>query len=271
MIRKRNRKPDSTGSSLHDATARSTPPSDVLGLGRHLVHELGLESDGDPLSRWLVHHVAELIREAEAFSDAEQRRAAEDRAVETILKLWDHRRELPGRAYPLNEYQDAITALGRLRPESNPWTRLSQDPLQQGLSAVFDGLTNIVLAGILLTCGCGEASQDPQPSEAFLAEEETRLLTAIRGWTEFFHRLAERQSPRVVVITTEEGRAEANTRAAEEALLEKLEPKDQARHLLISCIEQMEPKLQQPKTELRGAMPSAEAPVPAKKRPRKSK
>jgi hypothetical protein len=242
-----------------------------LGLGRHLVHELGLEPDGDTLSRWLVHHVAELIREAEAPCDAVQRRAAEDRAVKTILKLWDHRRELPGRAYPLNEYQDAITALGRLRPKSNPWTRLSQDPIQQGLSAVFDGLTNIVLAGIFLTYGCGEASRDPQPSEAFLTEEETRLLTAIRGWIGFLHQSAGRQSPRVVVITTEEERAEADRRAAEEAHLEKLEPKDRARHLLISHIEQMEPKLQQLKAELRSATPSAEAPVPGKKRPRKGK
>jgi hypothetical protein len=188
-----------------------------LGLGRHLVHELGLEPDGDTLSRWLAHHLAELISKAEAEPDAVQRHAAEDRAVETILKLWDHRRELPGRAYPLNEYQDAITALGRLRPESNPWTRLSQDPLQQGLSAVFDGLTNIVLAGILLTYGCGGASQDTQPSEAFLAEEETRLLTAIRRWIEFFHQSGERQSPRIIVISTEEERAETDRRAVEEA------------------------------------------------------
>ena len=199
-----------------------------MGLGRHLVHELGLEPDGDTLSRWLAHHLATLIREAEAAPDAAQRRAAEDRAVETILKLWDHRRELPGNAYPLNEYKNAIAALARLHPKSNPWTRLSQNPLQQALSAVFDALTDIVLTGIFLTYENDEASQDSQPSEAFLAEEETRLLAAIKSWVEFFDQSAERQPPRVVIITNEEERAEADTRAAEEAHLEKLEPKDRA-------------------------------------------
>ena len=185
------------------------------------------------------------------------------------LPLSETLKHAAGVADALNEYQDAITALGQLRPESNPWTRPSQDPLQQGLSAVFDGLTNIVLAGILLTYGSSEASQDPQLSEAFLVEEETRLLTAIRTWIEFFHQSAECQLPRVVFITTEEERAEVDRRAAEEAHLDKLEPKDRPRHLLISYIEQIEPKLQQLKAELRSAIPSAEAAVPAKKRPRK--
>jgi hypothetical protein len=241
-----------------------------LGLGRHLVHELGLEPDGDTLSRWLAHHFATLIREAEAAPDAAQRRTAEDRAVETILKLWDHRRELPGNAYPLNEYKNAIAALARLRPKSNPWTRLSQNPLQQALSAVFDALSDIVLTGIFLTYENDEASQDSQPSEAFLAEEETRLLAAIKSWVEFFHQSAERQPPRVVIITNEEERAEADTRAAEEAYLEKLEPKDRARQLMISYIEQLEPQLQKLKAELQTTAQSAKTPVAGKKRRQKS-
>jgi hypothetical protein len=234
------------------------------------VHELGLEPAVDTLSRWLVHHVAALIREAEAAPDAVQRRTAEDRAVETILKLWDHRRELPGNAYPLNEYKDAIAALALLRPESNPWTRLSQDPRQQALSAVFDALTNIVLTGILLTDGSGEASQESQPSEAFLTEEETQLLAAIRSWIEFFRRVAKCQLPRVVIITNEEERMEADTRAAEEAYLEKLEPRDRARHLMISYIEQLEPQLQKLKAELQTTAQSEKTPVAVKKRRQKS-
>ena len=234
------------------------------------MHELGLEPGVDTLSRWLAHLLATLICEAETARDAVQCRAAEDRAVETILKLWDHRRELPGNAYPLNEYQDAITALARLRPESNPWTRLSQNTLQQALSAVFDALTDIILAGIFLTHGNGEASQDSQPSEAFLTEEETRLLATIRSWIEFFHRAAERQPPRVVIITNEEERMEANTRATAEAYLEKLEPNDRARQLMISYIEQLEPQLQKLKAELQTTAQSAKIPVAVKKRRQKS-
>jgi hypothetical protein len=231
-----------------------------LGLGRHLVHELGLEPSVDTLSRWLVHHVAALIREAEAAPDTVQRRAAEDRAVETILKLWDHRRELPGNAYPLNQYQDAIAALARLRPESNPWSRLSQNPIQHSLGTIFDALTDIILTGIFLTYGNDDPSLESQSSEAVLTEEETQLLAAIKSWIEFFHRAAERQSPRVVIITNEEERTEADTRAAEETYLEKLEPKDRARHLMISYIEQLETQLQNLKAELQTTAQSAKNP-----------
>jgi hypothetical protein len=69
----------------------SKPPKDVLGLGRHLVRELGFEDGVDTLGRWMAHHLAELIDKAENGVCATERVEARKSATETILKVWEHR------------------------------------------------------------------------------------------------------------------------------------------------------------------------------------
>jgi hypothetical protein len=84
--------------------ALSKVPKDVLGLGRHLVRELGLEDGVDTLGRWMAHHLAELIDKTENAATAKDRQKASKAATETILKIWERRALLPETAYPLAPY-----------------------------------------------------------------------------------------------------------------------------------------------------------------------
>jgi hypothetical protein len=65
----------------------SKPPKDVLELGQHLVHELGIENRFDTLGRWMAHHLAELIDRAENGATKAERLDSRKNAEETILKI----------------------------------------------------------------------------------------------------------------------------------------------------------------------------------------
>ena len=51
----------------------SKPPKDVSELGQHLVRELGFEDRGETLGRWMAHHLAELLDQAENAKTAAER------------------------------------------------------------------------------------------------------------------------------------------------------------------------------------------------------
>ena len=120
MTKKKKRKLNSIELFSSEEMELSRPPKDVLGLGRHLVRELDFD-DGDTLGRWMAHHLAELIHEAENGANGEIRSKVRKEATETILNIWRHRASLPGKAYPLALYKDVLQVLGRLRPTENPF------------------------------------------------------------------------------------------------------------------------------------------------------
>ena len=67
------------------------------------------------LERWLAHHVAEVIAEADqAVGPAKA--ASEARAVDLILQLWVHWRALPEPVDPLGGYREAVGVPDRLVP-----------------------------------------------------------------------------------------------------------------------------------------------------------
>lgn len=124
----------------------------MLGLGRHLVRELGIEDSVDTLGRWIAHHVAELIDETEKASTREDQRRAYKHAVETILLLWEHRAALPRNAFPLARYREVVVVLEALRPKADPfvvlgpWSRTTEAQLA---SKVFDRLTRVIVAVLI--------------------------------------------------------------------------------------------------------------------------
>ena len=93
----------------------------MLALGTHLVNELGLSDSTDTLGRWLAHHLAELISEADSASGPKSRREASRRATDTILKLWAHRRDLPGAATPLAPFREILEFASGLLERSSYW------------------------------------------------------------------------------------------------------------------------------------------------------
>ncbi len=156
-------------------------PKDILALGRVIIEQLELNDRGTLLDRWLAHHVAELIAQADS-NVGEAKLAAETRAVEVILKLWASRRSLPVHADPLGGFREAIAFLERLKPEENPWARLGWSGTQEGaLRELFDTMSRIVVGGILLTASARGYSLSAEEEGALEADEQY-LLAALKQW-----------------------------------------------------------------------------------------
>ena len=165
-------------------------PTDVLGLGRHLVRELGLGDGVDTLGRWMAHHVAELINEAENGATPAARLRAREEATETILRIWEHRASLPGNAYPLARYKDVLEALDRLRPDSNPFLRFlhaTKATREQLAADLFDGLSRLIIALLLMKLPSGETSMEVDVATAdALSETEQQVLGCLQQWSQLF-------------------------------------------------------------------------------------
>jgi hypothetical protein len=97
-------------------TSEQSEPSSVLALGRRLVEELGLEESNDTLSRWMAHHLADLITKAENAAGSDKD-ALRKECFDAILALWRHRSELPGGKRPFEELEPVLRAVESLDPE----------------------------------------------------------------------------------------------------------------------------------------------------------
>lgn len=156
-------------------------PKDILALGQVIVRQLELASRGAVLERWLAHHLAEVMAEADQAVGA-AKAVAEARAVDLILKLWTHRRSLPEPVDPLGGYRNAIAILDRLVPEADPWRRSHRsDTYGDLLHEMFELLTRIVLSGILLTQASRTRAVTTVESEA-LEEDERLLQSKFERW-----------------------------------------------------------------------------------------
>lgn len=147
------------------------------------------------LDRWLAHHVAELMVRADEASGPDKA-AAEARVVDIILKLWANRRALPAQADPLGGYRRAITVLGALAPEANPWARHSGSGTEEALlRELFETMSRVVVGGVLLTTSARSRALGAEMTES-LEPGERRLQAALDRWIAL---LAAPQTPRVEV------------------------------------------------------------------------
>jgi hypothetical protein len=89
-----------------------------MNLGKALVKEFNLDPGVDTLARWMAHYIAEQIEIVEHSAGAEKKEA-EERCFETILKLWDHRSALPGKTRPFINFEPILRTLKRLDPEND--------------------------------------------------------------------------------------------------------------------------------------------------------
>ena len=109
-----------------------------VGTWEHLVIELNLDERGDTLSRWMAHHVAELINQAQTLTQSRGRNKAQKQAIETILKIWERRENLPHRAYPLAPFKDLLKILTLLQPNNNPYRFSHLSRIDQLAAVLFD-------------------------------------------------------------------------------------------------------------------------------------
>lgn len=90
---------------------------EVLNLGKLLVKELGLESSVDTLSCWMAHYIAQQMIEIENATGADKE-AAEEKCIETILKLWKHRAYYETGDKPFEKFEPIFQTLDRLNPDN---------------------------------------------------------------------------------------------------------------------------------------------------------
>lgn len=88
----------------------------VLTLGKKLAAQL--DDEGDLVSVWLSHLLAERITEAENAS-AESKTAKQQACVDLILELWRHNACFPDRARPYADMDPIMRAMESLDPERN--------------------------------------------------------------------------------------------------------------------------------------------------------
>ena len=165
--------------------APSKVPKDLLGLGTHLVHELGLRDSTDTMGRWLAHHLAELMNEAaNRKKSVTGRTKARKEAADLILKIWERRSILPGNVYPLAPYKDALKVLGLLGPDGNPWRRRSETPYQTLAASIYDRLCRLVIGLLLIDVAplVRRRTSKRNKSVKFLADEERQVLKELERW-----------------------------------------------------------------------------------------
>lgn len=90
----------------------------AIGLGKQLVALLGYGNDKDMLLHWMAHYVGEQIAVAET-STGREKRIAEERACDTILKIWEKRNHLPDGFRPFESFEPIFRALALLDLESH--------------------------------------------------------------------------------------------------------------------------------------------------------
>jgi hypothetical protein len=126
----------------------STLSKQTLALGKRLVSELELSESVDTLARWMSHHIAELMHDAEQAS-ATERALKMDACRNAIISLWEHRRALPNGQRPFEDLEPILRALESLDPNQKtprylPFafgqvaTRKPTDPVQKCLKAATD-------------------------------------------------------------------------------------------------------------------------------------
>jgi hypothetical protein len=175
----------------------SKPPKDVLELGQHLVHELGIENRFDTLGRWMAHHLAELIDKAENGATKAERLDARKNAEETILKIWKQRTSLPGKAYPLAPYRDVLLVLEKLKPDNSPFREFdfgtqAADKRELLAANLFDSLSRLIVAIVLMNVPSVEISKEINPASIeALDEKEERILTILKQFDDLFSPIEE--------------------------------------------------------------------------------
>lgn len=91
----------------------------VISLGKLLVKELGLEPGVDTLARWMAHYLADRIHAAETLPNGNEKLRAQQECCETILKIWDHRNQLPRGRRPFEKFEPILKVLECLDPDKD--------------------------------------------------------------------------------------------------------------------------------------------------------
>lgn len=152
----------------------STPPVDLLVLGEHLVNELNLIDGVNTLGKWMAHHVAELIANAENAGAG--RAEADNEARNVILEIWKHISFLPGNANPITRCKDALLFIEKLSTLDEFGIYASYSFRPEFSAGIVYLKTQELLNGLMLLELPGEMPDTEDPVVQALGIEERQLL-----------------------------------------------------------------------------------------------
>lgn len=151
-----------------------------MALGRQIVSELGLEPGVDTLSKWMAHHIAELITDAESQTDPEAKRKKETQAAESISKLWQHRSKYDNRINPLHDLKPILQVLQTLDPNRNVWITNFGGPDGKAFAQVYDAVRRLVI--LMIIKKSGDTAKAGTSTSAHQDADEKEITATINAW-----------------------------------------------------------------------------------------
>ena len=210
-------------------------PSAVLRLGARIVRELDFENSNDTLGRWMAHHLAELIERAESI-EGDGRTEVQERIIDLTLKLWAQRQSLPKGAYPLNELEQVISVVWRLRPEASPFRRMGSNKTEDLLGNIFRRFQRVIVHGIVLTSGIKSMPENLEDFEPFFDENERDLIDNVQRWIEF---LNADQREQVRISFTDGATSTTQPPIGDEEASEELDAQSTSKRLLCDELDEL--------------------------------
>jgi hypothetical protein len=181
----RKNPPTQKSSSLR-ATEQLKASKDVLALGRLLVQELRLDPGVDTLGRWMAHHIAELIRNAEEAPRGKARQACEAQAADAVIKLWQHRSSFENRINPLGDLKPIIQVLRTLDPNNNVWMGYLSKAPGDSARQVYDQFRRLMICllieRIMSVNDASKGVQRAKETTRFQSEQERELVKGLVTW-----------------------------------------------------------------------------------------
>lgn len=151
-----------------------------MELGKTIVGELGLDPGVDTVGRWMAHHIAELITDAESATDPEAKRTKEAQAAEAISRLWQHRSAYDNRINPLHELQPILQILRTLNPNRNVWITNFGGPDGNAFAQVYDALRRLVI--LMVVRKTGQSRLVVSTTSAHQNNDEKEIIASINAW-----------------------------------------------------------------------------------------
>ena len=164
--------------------------------------ELDLQSSNDTLGRWMAHHVAALITQAEHPTDPATAAAATEHSVATILRLWEHR-ATADRLNPLADLTSVLTVLSTLAEDPLPWAHHGVGRPGQAASQTYELLRRLIMCLILLELGGIDAANAAIAragrTQTWQSEHEREFVEHLTRWL----RVIETQNAHVPELSDE--------------------------------------------------------------------
>ena len=213
----------------------------------------------------MAHHLAEVLQEAEN-AEGDDKELARSRAVDLILKIWSHKKSLPGGAYPLSDLEPVLSVLGKLSSQPpRHWlhrsdttkellariynglryvvgggtilvSKIKVDATKELLARIYNGLRYVVGGSAILVSKVKAELSELDEFLPFLDDDERQMIEDVKSWVDYVQNGYWQSS---LIVLTEEDKAEHESKRAEMDEFEELDPKSRSNRILANEIDKL--------------------------------